>query len=432
MLKILLVYDDFQELTSVELMLKKIGFDVVGITSEFSLAEQLLSFNPQIVVAQGRTAKVSTANVGRRLRESARWDGQSVLIFYSNAKPQATELLKIRMDVGLEYPVEPTKIVQVLAQLGSLDANQLLDKLIKNMAETTAQAAKDTTFTTRNERESVFVSGGTQGAEANQKFGGAANAEARKALSGTAADAETKQELKGSQADAEARKALGGFDSEEEVRKALSGGFQSEEENQSLNNPPSEAEARKNLSEGHSQGEDTEAERLMTAAEAMEQLARGISSDSGTAGAVDVKGKSDSASNNPLFPLQSKTSNADAAKVGGGPLNQPVDPNKVAGKFEVNPFQLENMPQDPLMQELESLLQKKPDLSLNPPIKDAARHKKYEEYMKTIPIQHMASIKRREAKTRLRDLIKDIPKPSLQDQDVLRREYVKALFKKQG
>ena len=447
MLKILLVYDDFQELTSVELMLKKIGFDVVGITSEFSLAEQLLSFNPQIVVAQGRTAKVSTANVGRRLRESARWDGQSVLIFYSNAKPQPTELLKIRMDVGLEYPVEPTKMVQVLAQLGSLDANQLLDKLIKNMADTaTAQTNKDsTTFSNRSDRDSVFVSGGTQAPETNQKFGGAAGADARKALTGAAAEAEARKTLSGSAAEAEARKALnsaaaeaearkalGGFETEEEARKALLGEDYTDDSKNSLTGSAADAEARKALSGGGSGTSNSGVERPLTAKEAMEQLARGFATDQETQANKDVKGKAGSDSNNPLFPLNSKDSGSSASNVGGANFNPAADPNQITGKFDVNPFQLENMPQDPLMQELENLLQKKPDLSLNPPIKDPARHKKYEEYMKTIPIQHMASIKRREAKLRLRDLIKDIDKPGLQDQDVLRREYVKALFKKQG
>lgn len=356
MLKILLVYDDFQELTSVELMLKKIGFDVVGITSEFSLAEQLLSFNPQIVVAQGRTAKVSTANVGRRLRESARWDGQSVLIFYSNAKPQATELLKIRMDVGLEYPVEPTKIVQVLAQLGSLDANQLLDKLIKNMADTaTAQSKNEnTTFSNRNDRESVFVSGGTQTAEANQKFGGAAGAEARKTLAGTAAEQEARKTLSGADADAEARKALGGFETDEEVRRALSGGADEQSGKSALTGAAAEAEARKALTGGHEN--QTEAERLATAAEAMEQLARGFASDQESPGTQDVKGNSGTDANSPMFPLQSKNSGQDRANVGGSRLNPDGDPNQVSGKFEVNPFQLENMPHDPLMQELENLL----------------------------------------------------------------------------
>lgn len=369
MLKILLVYDDFQELTSVELMLKKIGFDVVGITSEFSLAEQLLSFNPQIVVAQGRTAKVSTSNVGRRLRESARWDGQSILIFYPNAKPQPTELLRIRMDVGLEYPVEPTKMVQVLAQLGSLDSNQLLDKLIKSMATEPASTggSANTSFSNRAESDSVFVSGSKLEKETAASYGGAAgaNSEAQKALSNSELPAATENKISGST-------------QAPDTKQGVAGGVQDPASQQNL------------------------------------------------------KGTNEAGHQNPLFPLGGKAEENSSNSVTGSTLNND-DPMGLKGGFG-NAFQLGNLTNDPLMQELENLLQNKPDLSLkkNPSIQDEARHKKYEEYMKTIPIQQLSSIKRTHAKTRLRDLIKDIDKHELEDQDVLRREYVKALFKKEG
>jgi len=161
MLRILLVYDNFQELTAIELVLKKIGFDVLGITSEFSLAEQLLAFNPQIVISQGRSAKVSSAGVGRRLRESLRWDGQSILVFFADSKPQPSEILKMRMDVGLEYPATPTQLIQVISQLAGLDSNQLLDKLVKSASQETSDDAEGTTRGAMESQstDSVFVSG---------------------------------------------------------------------------------------------------------------------------------------------------------------------------------------------------------------------------------------------------------------------------------
>lgn len=292
MLKILLVYDDFQELTNVEMMLKKIGFDVVGITSEFSLAEQLLAFNPQLVVAQGQSTKVSSSGVGKRLRESLRWDGHSVLIFYPNAKPSPADILKMRMDVGLEYPVEPTKMVQVLAQLGGLDSNHLLDKLIKNMAQDTSATSAASTATSFSERrdDSVLVSGGKR-------------------------DVESGMTLKGGNAE------------------------------------------------------------------------------------------------NPTFPL--------APNEGEGPAK--------------NPFELKDV-QDPLLQELENLLQKKTLAPTAPPpmINDPLRAEKYNKVLGTLAPVSLSALRRREAKSRMRDMVKDISQESLRNQDDLRREFVKALFKKKG
>ncbi len=356
MLKILLVYDDFQELTSAELLLKKMGFDVVGITSEFSLAEQLLSFNPQIVVAQGRTAKVSTSSVGRRLRESTRWEGHCVLIFYSNSKPQATELLKIRMDVALEHPAAPTKLVQVVAELGGLDANQLLDKLIKSMTAEETSGSKDevSTFSHRSENESVLVSGGKSvPQDTNQRFGGAAGAEERKKLAAGEVIQDTNQKL------------------------------------------------------------------IAKSEIPVDQIQK-------------VESGSVLSSSNPLFPLSLQSQEQGPEKKALVGSSEDSQGGQVAvGNFDVGSFKMNNLPHDPVMQELESLLKKKSDLSVQPLIEDPARRTKYDAYMKTIPIKQLASIRRRDAKVRLKDLIKDKDQLGLQDQDVLRREFVKALFKKE-
>ena len=272
MLRILLAYDNFQELTSVELMLKKIGFDVLGITSEFSIAEQLLSFNPQIVIALGKSPKLSTTGVGKRLRESMRWEGQSILIFYPNTKPQASDILRMRMDVGLESPVEPTRLVQVIAQLAGLDSHQLLDKLIKNLSQDTLEknTEKNPESTTSQKREdTVFVGG---------------------------ADLPSDNEVK---------QILGGLESSE-----------------------------------------------------------------------------------------NKT---------------PI--------------------QDPLLQELENILVGKPVPQPPPLIKDSKRAQVYGEILKNMPQLAPGGIPKVEAKTRLRDIVAPISKEELRNQDDLRREFVKALFK---
>jgi DNA-binding response OmpR family regulator len=368
MLKILLVYDDFQELSKVELQLKKIGFDVVGITSEFSLAEQLLAFNPQIIVAQGRTAKVSSASVGRRLRESVRWDGKIVLVFYPNAKPQPTELLKIRMDVGIEYPVEPTKMIQVLAQLGGLDSNILLDKLIKGMTSESQDTDSDdaTTYSSAQDRSSVYVSGsGTQEQKSSQKFGSGLNAK------------------------------------------------------------------NENLSD--ESGLSGKSSQAISVSDAMEALSK-MNVPGGPSVAdvsLDLKGiietpKSQNSS------LNGKTQEREKPKTLAALSQSESEAQKLKSSFEINSQELNKLPRDPVMQELENLLQKKSTVNSAPPIRDTARHVKYQEYVKTIPVLEMSSIKRKEAKTRLKDLIKDLDKKGLEDQDVLRREYVKALFKKEG
>src|SRR5690349_733716 len=98
MSKVLLIYEDYTELNSVQIVLKKVGFDCLGISSEFTTQQQVLQFNPDIVIAFGKGPKVSSVSVGRRLKEMPRWGGRAVLIFPAGFKPRAEDLIKIRMD----------------------------------------------------------------------------------------------------------------------------------------------------------------------------------------------------------------------------------------------------------------------------------------------------------------------------------------------
>lgn len=131
--KILLVYEDYADLMSVEGTLKKVGFDVIGLSSEYSIAEQVLAFNPDLVVGAGRGGKVNSLGVGKRLKEMHRWQGKSVLIFPANLKPSPQDLMRIRVDMILEAPVPPVRLVQVVGKILGHDEAVLLERLNKAM-----------------------------------------------------------------------------------------------------------------------------------------------------------------------------------------------------------------------------------------------------------------------------------------------------------
>lgn len=151
--KVLLVYDDYTELMSAQFTLKKVGFDVMAVSSEFSIKEQIVSFNPDIVVGYGKGNKVSTVGVGKRLKEMPRWQGKSILIFAPGVKPLPEELIKIRMDTALEAPVEMVRLIQVLAKFSNQDDQILMEKLIKSTA---LESQKN---------ESTLVTGGKESKE---------------------------------------------------------------------------------------------------------------------------------------------------------------------------------------------------------------------------------------------------------------------------
>lgn len=128
MKKILLVFEDYSELTATEVYLKKVGFDVIGISNELLISEQMITFNPDIIVGHGKSHRVNSLSVGQRLKENVRFQGKSVIIFPQGYKPNNTDLSKMRIDAVIESPVQPAKLIQTLAKLCQIPADPLLEK----------------------------------------------------------------------------------------------------------------------------------------------------------------------------------------------------------------------------------------------------------------------------------------------------------------
>jgi len=171
--KILLIYDDYTELTTVEFSLKKVGFDVVAISSEFSTQEKLLSFNPEIVIAYGRGPKMTTIGVGRRLKEMGRWGGKAILIFPPGNKPDPQDLIRTRMDLLLEAPVPTVRLIQILAKMTNQDDQVLVEKLIKAAAtEATNPSQSAAPGAGAKQDDKVIVTGQSQGADGEYAIGG--------------------------------------------------------------------------------------------------------------------------------------------------------------------------------------------------------------------------------------------------------------------
>jgi hypothetical protein len=135
--KILLVYEEYTEMMHTQSALIRVGFDVLGITTEYTLNENILSFNPDVVIALGRGGKVTTLGVGRRLREMTRWQGKAVLVLPAGYKPNPQDFGKVRADMLLEAPVPLTRLVQVLAKMLEMDEMQAIERLNKPHADVT-------------------------------------------------------------------------------------------------------------------------------------------------------------------------------------------------------------------------------------------------------------------------------------------------------
>ncbi len=131
MKKVLLIFEDFQESGQTETDLKKVGFDVLGINNLISLSDQILTFGPDAVISCG-IQKIPSLMIGRELKKVNHYRGKSILILPNGARPAPSEIAKTRVDVLIEAPVLPFRLIEILAKLLSLDPAPLVEKFNKS------------------------------------------------------------------------------------------------------------------------------------------------------------------------------------------------------------------------------------------------------------------------------------------------------------
>lgn len=128
MKKILLVYDDFNELTLTESYLKRVGFDVLGIGNELLVSEQILAFNPDLIVAFGRNHRVSSVSVGQKLKDHRSYQGRVIIIVPQGHRPTAQDVLKMKADGIMEAPFAADKLIALMCKVLALDSKLFLEK----------------------------------------------------------------------------------------------------------------------------------------------------------------------------------------------------------------------------------------------------------------------------------------------------------------
>ncbi|PIS10494.1 MAG: hypothetical protein COT73_09105 [Bdellovibrio sp. CG10_big_fil_rev_8_21_14_0_10_47_8] len=131
MAKVLLIFEDYTELALTEVYLKRVGFDVMGISNEMGITEKVLTFNPDVIVAFGKGPKVSSFSVGQKLRENFRFGGKAVIVVPKDLRPNPDQLMKMKVDAMLEAPIVPEKLIQILCRMTGLSSELYLDKFQK-------------------------------------------------------------------------------------------------------------------------------------------------------------------------------------------------------------------------------------------------------------------------------------------------------------
>lgn len=130
--RVLLIIDDILYSQHVEMTLRKVGFDVESINNEFNVTESILSYNPSYIICRGSSSRVSTLNVGKKIKDShSKHAGKIILIFPEDFQMTPDSLLEIKMDLLLFEPLSTLKLAVHLFSFSKNNFEFIRDKLLK-------------------------------------------------------------------------------------------------------------------------------------------------------------------------------------------------------------------------------------------------------------------------------------------------------------
>lgn len=129
MLRILLINDDYRELLYLQTVLKKIGFDVLGVQNLRSIEETQLGFNPEIIFVGLKAATQQVQSACEQMRARSK---KVKLIFLERGgnAAQGSGLLGY-FDGLLQSPVNPTDLFKLIGEVGDVDGEFLTEKYKK-------------------------------------------------------------------------------------------------------------------------------------------------------------------------------------------------------------------------------------------------------------------------------------------------------------
>lgn len=144
--RVLLVIDNVQFSAHLENTLRKLGYITDALQNEYNLTERVLAFNPDIIVVRGTSNRLSTMNVGKRLKDNLKFIGKVVLVFNPENTPDKTQMNNIKFDIILQEPTSAMKIAMSVLSLEAVEKPGMKDKLYKMVQDDAAFRSEEQSY----------------------------------------------------------------------------------------------------------------------------------------------------------------------------------------------------------------------------------------------------------------------------------------------
>lgn len=150
--RVLLVIDNVQFSAHLENTLRKLGYVTDALQNEYNLTERVLSFNPDIIVARGTSNRLSTMNVGKRLKDNLKFIGKVLLVFTPENAPDKTQMNNIKSDLILVEPASALKIAMSVLNLEVVEKAGMRDKLYRMVQDDAAFRSEEQSYLVQHGR----------------------------------------------------------------------------------------------------------------------------------------------------------------------------------------------------------------------------------------------------------------------------------------
>lgn len=99
--RILLIIDEVQFLQHIEKTLRKVGYRVESLQSEYNVRETLLGFNPDAIVVKGLTHRIDISKLLLKIRDQFKFSGHIVTITNNTIKNHKSDIILPESSTGL-------------------------------------------------------------------------------------------------------------------------------------------------------------------------------------------------------------------------------------------------------------------------------------------------------------------------------------------
>ncbi len=161
-IKILLVLEEYQDLTEVQSLLMKYGWDVKSVKRDFLVKEEVFTFRPELIIASGKGRVIDGISLAKNLE---RKDGNPKFALYLDRQQV---LNQTRQELGVDEiipkPFEPLILLKMVCELTGVDEKVILEKYKKlNPDSSASRVSEDEEQVFKGEKteqeENQFVSG---------------------------------------------------------------------------------------------------------------------------------------------------------------------------------------------------------------------------------------------------------------------------------